>query len=157
MTQTITEHTRVCERKARIVCIENFIWLNRLMNRVVKMLLKCVNGFSISFRWYAFSNFWTQVSRPLADGVPISSKASATAAKRLGKLVCRPSASPSVRLFGEAVFRVCFGSALSDATLSQAKFALVMARATPGLEGLAVKCSISSMSRRLWKVRTAPT
>ena len=34
--------------------------------------------FSISFHWYAFWNFWMQISRPLAYGVCISSKASAT-------------------------------------------------------------------------------
>ena len=45
-----------------------------------KVLFKCVIRFSLSFRWYAFSNFCTQISRPLAHGVRISSKASATAA-----------------------------------------------------------------------------
>ena len=51
MRQTITEGTR-------IVC--------RLMNLVVKVLLKCVIRFSISFRWCAFQNFCTQISCPLA-------------------------------------------------------------------------------------------
>ena len=32
------------------------------------------------FRWYAFPNFRTQISRPLAYSVHISSEASATAA-----------------------------------------------------------------------------
>ena len=79
MTKAITEHTRVCEMKARIVCKEHFISLNRSMNLVLKVLLKCAIGFSICFRWYAFPNFCTQISRPLAYGVRISSKASATA------------------------------------------------------------------------------
>ena len=36
MTQTITEHARVCERKACIVCKERFVSLsNRLVNLVV--------------------------------------------------------------------------------------------------------------------------
>ena len=68
-----------CERKARIVCQERFISLNHLMNPVVKVLLKCVIPFSIYFRWYAFRTFCTDISRPLAYGVRISSKASATA------------------------------------------------------------------------------
>ena len=49
------------------------------MNLMVKVLLKSGIRFSISFRWYAFQNFCTQISRPLAYGVRISSKASATA------------------------------------------------------------------------------
>ena len=49
------------------------------MNLVVKGLLKCYIRFSISFRWCAFPNFWTQISRPLANGVRISPKASTTA------------------------------------------------------------------------------
>ena len=53
-----------CERKARIVC-EHFISLNRLMALVVTVLLKCSIRFSISFRWYGFANFCTQISRPL--------------------------------------------------------------------------------------------
>ena len=54
-----------CERKACIVCKEHFISLNLLMNPVVKVLLKCVICFSISFHQYAFWNFCTQISRPL--------------------------------------------------------------------------------------------
>ena len=50
------------------------------MNPAVNVLLKCVIRFSISCRWYAFPNFCTQISRPLAYGVRVSSKASATAA-----------------------------------------------------------------------------
>ena len=42
--------------------------------------LRCVIRFPISFRWYAFPNFWTPISHPLAYGVRTSSKASATAA-----------------------------------------------------------------------------
>ena len=49
------------------------------MNSAAKVLLKCGIRFSISFRWYAFPIFCTQVSRPLAYGVRISSKSSATA------------------------------------------------------------------------------
>ena len=75
-----TYSTRVCERKSRIVGEEHFIWLNRLMNLVVKVLLTSGIRFSISFRWYAYLNFCTQISRPLAYGVRISSKGSVTAA-----------------------------------------------------------------------------
>ena len=39
----------VCERKARIVCGEHFISLNRLMNFVVKVLWICGTRFSTSF------------------------------------------------------------------------------------------------------------
>ena len=45
----------------------------------ILVVLKCGIRFSISFRWYAFPNFRTQISRPLAYSVRISSKASATA------------------------------------------------------------------------------
>ena len=45
----------------------------------VKVLFMCGIRFSISFHWYAFLNFCTQVSHPLAYGVRISSKASAAA------------------------------------------------------------------------------
>ena len=38
-----------------------------LMKPVVKVLLKCVIWFAISFRWYAFPSFRTQISRPLAE------------------------------------------------------------------------------------------
>ena len=69
MTQKIMEHTRACKRKARIACEEHFISLNRLINLVVKVLLKCSIRFSISIRWYAFPNFCAQISRPLACGV----------------------------------------------------------------------------------------
>ena len=57
----------------------HFISLNRLMNPVIKALLKCFIRFSISFHWYAFPHFCTQFSRPLAYDVRISSKARATA------------------------------------------------------------------------------
>ena len=49
------------ERKARIICEQHLISLNRLMNPVVKELFKCVIRFPIPFRWYAFLNFCTQV------------------------------------------------------------------------------------------------
>ena len=52
----ITEGTRVLWKKACIVCEKRIIWLNRLMNLVVKAFLKCVIRFSISF-WYAFRIF----------------------------------------------------------------------------------------------------
>ena len=55
-----------CQRKARIVCEQRSISLNRLMNQMVSVLLKYVIRFSISFRWCAFPNFCTQNSRPLA-------------------------------------------------------------------------------------------
>ena len=69
MTQTITEHTRVCERKACIVCKVHFILLNHFDGAFV----------SVSFRWCAFLNFCTHISRPLGYGVRISSNASVTA------------------------------------------------------------------------------
>ena len=50
-----------------------------LMNLLVKVQWKSGIRFSISFRWYAFPNFCTQISRPLAYGVRIFSKVSATA------------------------------------------------------------------------------
>ena len=65
-----------CEREARIAC-EHFIFLIRLMNPLVKVLLKCVFRFFFFFRWYTFPNFCTQI---LSSGGPTSSKASATAA-----------------------------------------------------------------------------
>ena len=74
---TTTEGTR---EKARIVYGQNLISLNRSMNPVLKMPLKCAICFSISFRWYAFPNFCAPISRPLAYGVRTSTKASATAA-----------------------------------------------------------------------------
>ena len=43
------------------------------------VVLKCFIHFSISFRCCAFPNFCTPISRPLAYGVRISSKASPTA------------------------------------------------------------------------------
>ena len=50
---------------------------NILFRWIWKVLLKCVICLSISFRWYALPNFRTQISRPLAYGVCISSKATA--------------------------------------------------------------------------------
>ena len=73
MTQTITEHTRAFERKACIVCEEHCISLN------LKRCFWNASFVSLSFRWYAFPNFCLQISRPLAYGVRITSKASATA------------------------------------------------------------------------------
>ena len=70
---------KYCEWKACIICKQHVSLLNRLMNLVVKVLLKFIICFSISFRWYTFPNFCTQISCPLAYGVCISSKASATA------------------------------------------------------------------------------
>ena len=43
-----------------------------------KLLLKCFIHFSISFHWYTFPNFRTQICCPLTWCVCISSKASAT-------------------------------------------------------------------------------
>ena len=72
-------------RHARAMCEEsesfakNFsISLNRLMNPVVKVLLKCVIRFSISLPCFAFS-VCKFLEGPLAYGVRISSKTSATA------------------------------------------------------------------------------
>ena len=69
-----------------------FSW-NCLMNLVVKVLLKCVIHFFISFPWYAFPNFCTQISRPLAYSAHISSKAGGTAGTcnihiQLGQPIC---------------------------------------------------------------------
>ena len=61
-----------------MVCKQHFISLNHLMNPVVQVLLKCAIHFSISFHWYAFLNFCTQISRQLVYGVHVSSKASVT-------------------------------------------------------------------------------
>ena len=46
---------------------------------------KCAIHFAISFRWYAFPNFCTQISRPLAYGERISSKGSTTAVGSNGR------------------------------------------------------------------------
>ena len=66
-----------CGRKVHIIWKQHFL-LNRLTNLVVKVHLKCVICFSISFRWYAVPNFRMQISRPPAYAVHISSKASVT-------------------------------------------------------------------------------
>ena len=71
-------HHKYCDRKVCIVC-ERFVSLNRLMNPLEKVLLKCMICVSISFRWYAFLNFCAQISCPLAYGVRIPSKATMTA------------------------------------------------------------------------------
>ena len=76
-----------------------------LMNLVVKVPLNCVIYFSISFRWCAFPNFCSHISRPLAYGVRISSKASATAVKLMGEL---PVFLPGGALAG------CFGPVVAD-------------------------------------------
>ena len=61
----------VCEGKVCIVCKEHFVSLN-------EVLLKCIIHFSVSFCWYALPNVCMQISHPLAYGVCISLKASAT-------------------------------------------------------------------------------
>ena len=63
------------------------------MDSVVKVLLECVNRFSISFRWYAFPNYCTQIFRPLAYGVRIPLKVSATTASRTFRLPPVPMSS----------------------------------------------------------------
>ena len=70
----------VVKGKRASFCEQHFILLNRLMNPVDKVLFKCVIHFFISSRWYAFPNLCMQISRPLAYGVRISSKACTTAA-----------------------------------------------------------------------------
>ena len=87
-----TTHEAKRSRKAG-VCDEHFISLNRLMDSVVKVLLECVNRFSISFRWYAFPNFCTQIFRPLAYGVRIPLKVGATIASRTFRLPPVPMSS----------------------------------------------------------------
>ena len=85
--------------------------LNRLMNPMVDVLLKCVIRFSISFRWYAFPNFCTQISRPLAYGVRTSSKASATAALLVPSLIAKGEKIIMCSLFKLDCFLVdCFWS-----------------------------------------------
>ena len=49
--QRTRKASECCERKARIVCEQRFISLNRLMNPLVKALLECVVRFPVSFRW----------------------------------------------------------------------------------------------------------
>ena len=59
------------------------------------------HSFLYFFRWYAFPNFSTQISRPLACGVRISSKASATAGTYL------PFVSRSCRKGAKAAALLC--------------------------------------------------
>ena len=91
------------------------------------MLLKCVIRFSISFRWYAFPNFRTQISCPLSYGVRISSKASATAGISLkfnpgvGRFVKEQSTSQKLsscmfHFFKEEFSSFKFLTVLSDRT-----------------------------------------
>ena len=77
---TITEHTRVCERKVRIACEEHFISLIRLMNLLVKVLLKCNIRFSTSFRCTHFrifvrnfSSATQKLARPLTESSSLPS------------------------------------------------------------------------------------
>ena len=100
--QMITEGTRILwKESAHRLRTTFFFSLNRLMNPVPSpVLLKCVIRFPVSFRWYAFSNVCTQISRPLACGVRTSSKASATAgahpdfydSRKVSGLYCRQNA-----------------------------------------------------------------
>ena len=64
--------------KGKRASFANNVWFHWMMNPVVKVLFNCVICFSISFCWYAFPNFRTQISRPLAYGVRISLQAGAT-------------------------------------------------------------------------------
>ena len=81
-----SQNIRECERKVCIVCEERFIrWI------FDELSAKGAFRFSISFRWFAFPNFCTQISRSVAytvyanfslgcvHGVRISSNAGATA------------------------------------------------------------------------------
>ena len=63
--------------------------------------MKCGIRFSTSFRWYAFPNFCTQISRQLVCGVRISSKASATGG------TYRPFVSRSRRKGAKAAALLC--------------------------------------------------
>ena len=78
MRQTIQEDMQVLWKESVHSC-EHVISLNRLMNPVVKVLLTNTSFVSL-FRFVRMSEFWTQISRPLAYGVRISPRASATTA-----------------------------------------------------------------------------
>ena len=73
MWKTITEGTQVLWKES-VRHLQTTLYVDF---PVVKVLLKCVIRFSISFRWTHFR--LRKISRPLAYGVRISWKASATA------------------------------------------------------------------------------
>ena len=75
-----------------IVCEEHLFLMNHLMNPGVKVLLKCVIRFSISFCWYIFLNFCTNISRPLAYCVCISKASMTVGCDRLTKIRPRQDA-----------------------------------------------------------------
>ena len=79
MRQTIVEAMRVLWKESAHHCRTRFISLNCLINLVVKVLLKCLIRFPISFHGYSFPDFCTQISLSPVYGVRISSKARATA------------------------------------------------------------------------------
>ena len=91
MTKTITEHTRVCQRKARIVCEEHFISLN------LKGALEMRHSVLYFFSLVRISEYLYVIFRPLAHDVRISSKASATAVKSVKTVGLRhqPSTRPT--------------------------------------------------------------
>ena len=62
----------------RVSFAKNILLLNRLMDSMVKVLLKCGIRFSISFCWYAFPKFCMHISHPLAYSVCTSSRDSTT-------------------------------------------------------------------------------
>ena len=68
------------EREARIVYEEHFISLNRLMNLVVKVLLKCGIRFLYLLSLARIYEFLLAIFSSTSCGVRISSKVSATAA-----------------------------------------------------------------------------
>ena len=65
-----------CERNARIVCEQHLSILLRIVYWFMEKVLLKLEPF-VLFYWYTFPNFCTQISRPLAYSVRISSKASA--------------------------------------------------------------------------------
>ena len=77
---------------ANISVFCSIVWL------LVKVLLECPIRFSTSNRWYAFPNFCTQISRPHAYGVHISSKASATAVTPYLKTLLYPIYASNLNL-----------------------------------------------------------
>ena len=81
-------------------------WTNTL-----KLSGYLINNNNISFRWYAFPNFCTQISRPLAYGVRTSSKASVTAALLVPSLIAKGEKIIMCSLFKPDCFLVdCFWS-----------------------------------------------
>ena len=76
------------------------------MNLVEKVFLKCIILVSISFCWYTFLNFCTQICHPVAYGVHISSKASPTAAQNYQFWIyyCLSQNDSLIKLYSQVLF-----------------------------------------------------